>query len=828
MSFRELRTTSFILSPKEYGHVFVYKPGKGFRSVWRRLSDLKRPSGQEHYRLPDASLRAALTVLSGDFVTLDAWRWGREDWAIVSRKRIGTAELRRAFAAWEYVVWPQGATGELGSAAAEDLVVERFSIGDLLGLRPGRCPSPEAKWVWKAGHWEIAHRLAAAPLRLDQGHTAVLKLDGEACLLTWDNLRRAGRTDGCAAMHVIAPRLITLPGLEQPVVHLQSSFVRLATEWNRWVKHAWVDQGPQWPLLYAAVYRRRSGVSGEWSSVWGDQTAEVLRRCNLPTPALPSEIDLSGCGRVRGRLQTPPQRYPIGTGCGQMFHEAVALHARRLLPNAVPVELVKARSTLAPRPATEPDRETIDLAICATGSARLHLTCLYGDDRTRRRLWKAIYGLLGLPAETRPLPEDGVETTIGKLTFVFCSPPGASARLCGQTDRDGLEQWVVQAIERPSSPSDHGTIRAAIIETGDPNVLRGSDRDPKHVIRRVLAGRGIVTQFLSSHSLEEDGEETTEAGASEPADHAAERAVWDLLRSAGVFPHRFPTVEGLSADPWLIGVHVVQRRNDRKSGFRRKWGEGFVVSIVAVKAGDRRAMGFDPQSGWQPLNVFTASFLASPQDMDEARAKSTIETAVEQLLAREPHAKAVLFLDARGCRRFWDALADTRGDRLPRCARADRVGIVRVRPDADEVPRVAGPGGWPASNDLGPGKPSVTNALYRLEQERWPAAMFYVSASATLERPGAHRDHTRFSCTPGALRKNWHALTMTEFWSPFPGPFVPDQLYELAAVLCRHAPTWNGTLERPAPIHLAEAIVLDHPDKYEVRDQDGQTLAIEE
>ena len=31
-------------------------------------------------------------------------------------------------------------------------------------------------------------------------------------------------------------------------------------------------------------------------------------------------------------------------------------------------------------------------------------------------------------------------------------------------------------------------------------------------------------------------------------------------------------------------------------------------------------------------------------------------------------------------------------------------------------------------------------------------------------------------------------------------------------VLCRHAPTWIGTLERPSPMHLAEAIVLDHPD----------------
>jgi hypothetical protein len=47
---------------------------------------------------------------------------------------------------------------------------------------------------------------------------------------------------------------------------------------------------------------------------------------------------------------------------------------------------------------------------------------------------------------------------------------------------------------------------------------------------------------------------------------------------------------------------------------------------------------------------------------------------------------------------------------------------------------------------------------------------------------------------------------------------------KLMNVLCRHAPTWIGTLERPSPMHLAEAIVLDHPDKYETRDAEGQTV----
>ncbi len=93
-----------------------------------------------------------------------------------------------------------------------------------------------------------------------------------------------------------------------------------------------------------------------------------------------------------------------------------------------------------------------------------------------------------------------------------------------------------------------------------------------------------------------------------------------------------------------------------------------------------------------------------------------------------------------------------------------------------------------------------------------------------MNRQGAHRNHTRFSCEPAELQDDWKALTITEFWSPFPGPFYAESLYELAAVLCRHAPTWTATLERPSPIHLAEAVVLDHPDKYESGDAGGQSV----
>jgi hypothetical protein len=75
----------------------------------------------------------------------------------------------------------------------------------------------------------------------------------------------------------------------------------------------------------------------------------------------------------------------------------------------------------------------------------------------------------------------------------------------------------------------------------------------------------------------------------------------------------------------------------------------------------------------------------------------------------------------------------------------------------------------------------------------------------------------------------WSVRPRGEASVPIPDPGAPagrshPPKEKLMNVFCRHAPTWIGTLERPSPMHLARAIVLDHPDKYEARDAEGQTV----
>jgi len=174
----------------------------------------------------------------------------------------------------------------------------------------------------------------------------------------------------------------------------------------------------------------------------------------------------------------------------------------------------------------------------------------------------------------------------------------------------------------------------------------------------------------------------------------------------------------------------------------------------------------------------------------------------------------VLFVEAGGCRRFWGGLKDTGDNTLFGAVNTGKLAVIRVRSHEDEVPRPAGVGEWPEDGMVR--NPSVTDGLLRLENQDWEGARFYISASNTMRQMGQHRHYNRYSddLTKGELRKDWHSLTMTEFWCRHSGPFDMPALYELAARLCREAPTWDGTLNWPSPVHLAKAMLEDHPARY--------------
>jgi hypothetical protein len=328
-------------------------------------------------------------------------------------------------------------------------------------------------------------------------------------------------------------------------------------------------------------------------------------------------------------------------------------------------------------------------------------------------------------------------------------------------------------------------------------------QDPKHVLRRTFAKHGIASQFITADS----GPQAN--GEDDEQDFGAERAVWDLLRSAGAFVRAFPSVEAEGPGPLLVGVTAVKRHDRSKvDSVSLQSGDGYVVSLVAAEAGTRRAFGFDRKRGWQPLGDATPGFLTEDHNMNVEQARRMLEDAIKRLLVNQPSRRFIVFFDSPACRSLVFGLSDTGDGLLPAYLRSERVAVVRVRSDSNQVPRPAGLGPWQNQ----PTFTGTMHALLRLENAQWDGVGFYISTPPMLGRPGPHRfGHTRHHARAADQKRDWHSLNLTEFRCLQPGPFQSEDLCELSARLCRQAPTWEGTLNAPSPIHLAKALVRDHP-----------------
>ena len=788
-----VRTTSFRLKPEHFGYVHLYRAGRRFQAVWQRLEDAySRGDQRDQRKLPYKGFVTALRVYSADFVRMFV---DRGQITIASRQPLDVDVLQSAFNAWEYAVWPQLAKGAL-SDVVDDLQGTHVSVWDSVQVRPRACANADT-WVWEVAGWEIAHRLASAALVLDGGITATLRLDTNGNLLTWDRPVTApsARLGPAFALHRIKPKLVTIPGLSAPALNFEGSLTRLSVLWG-FVKRAWIDRGPDRSLLAVDVKRRK--VGDDWQSYFADASTEVLRRMDLNEIADPQHIDLQSSKVVRGRLSQARTGFPIGTGPGQMFHEAIALHVHRCVPDLEPVELCKARRSL-PSP-NQGALASADVKAAArhVRGKELRIVALYAGDDTRKRMLDAVRPVFpSLPRRVL----DGEIYEDGPLEITFCSPRGAEL-LIQNGDATAIRDWIGGVARRWTNDK---IMTAALIETTPEDDRSAEGDDPKFVIRDALANMGIVSQFMSSSSAPKP-----KRGSSEPLkDHAAERALWDLLRGAGAFPRPFPNVSAVPDGTLLVGLHVVQRRLSGPNSFNK----GFVISLVAAEAGGRDARALAPDGKWYPLGRATAAFHATGHDFERERVVSWIDGGLSSLLNQFPSRSAIIFADAIGCRRFFTALKDTGGDGVPSIVRGGRAALVRVR--SSEVPRPAGIGEWP-DDDL-PGKPHTQNALLKHAHEDWDGAHYYINTPRNMSVQGMHRTNTRFSAAeedPASLRDNWQALNLTEFLCIRSGPFESETLYDLAALLCREAPTWDGTLDLPSPCHLAKAMVEDHPGQY--------------
>jgi hypothetical protein len=805
-----IRTAAFRLSREHFGVVHVYRPGPDFCRVWEQLErQYRRTAGASAMaRLPYRGLATALRVSSGDFVALQR-QVAQGNAFVISRRPISRDQLAMAVGAWEVHALHMH-EGPISNVLS-DLTCEEVSVSQYLQHRRGLCPTiaEEGRWVWEVGIWEAAHRLAERAMQTDAGQVA-LRLDSDAALLTWNRLLCIEKRKGTyAAMHKVVLHLVTIPGVEEPVISLQSGLVRLAPTWRETggARYAWADLAPDAPILRARVRNRRVGESFE--TLWDDCAAEVLQGVELePLPDTATNPTLSG--QLRTGYARSPRSHALGRGVGPWFHEYVARHATEALQGvAIPLQLKATRprwptaKVIAARPSLSFEED----------KASLRIWVIYAEAEVRRRVRDALAHVLREDAHTQDQPhlaklaerlnslEDEAILRAGPLEVRFIKPPQAGT-LLQRAERQAIRRWLGEWL--PATDPD-GVATAALIET-DEGAANGDNElaDPKQVLRGALAERGIVTQFITKASAPKPKAASKEA-KDKFGDHAAAGAVNDLLRSAGFFLRPFPEVGG-GTDTLVVGIYCI--RATHKTTGR---GASYLVNLVAASLGGRKAWGFAEGSGWVALHEATAWFLSSDHTLSEQQARERVERAVGQLSVAFRDKPVILLFDAFGCRRMWPCLTDKSIGEPEIWMKRDSKAIVRVRAVSVEVPRPAGT----ISEDgkLAPMKHTSFRHV-AISGAQGLAPTFVQSGSAVMDQGKSARKFTRLAAELKNLKEDWHSLGSTELLALEPGRWERDELLEQVAMLCRVAPTWERTLRWPSPLHLARAVVRDHPHGY--------------
>lgn len=819
-----IRTTAFRLSADLFGHVYVYRAGLRFARAWQNLERSRRPPGDPaaFNSSPYHGLAIALRILTGDFVSIKHWMRSDERQApvdqaiIITRRPIPHTDLTTAVIAWESRALKRSDSPI--AQVLDDLYCEEVRVADLISTRPGLCPSFSERWAWNAGVWEAAHRLSAHAMETDHGPLC-LRLDSEATLLTWDDLVQNQKRNA-AAMHRLRLKLMTIPGVEEPVLSIQSGLVRLAPTWRaaNGARYAWAAMNETSPILRAEVRPVRT-ADGGYDMKWNDCAAEVLQGASLdPLPCVSNEPTFTGSLRTGYAKQ--PSRHPIGKGSGPWFDEYVAHHARRMLGNvAHPVVLSACKIPNGWREKSA--RVSLKLDAQPQLPLQLQILVIYAGASIRRRVRDGILSVLKEDAHSSDLEalrefadrlpgiDDGIPLRLGPIEISFIRPHEALKGLTQRQSYEAIKRWLDAFW--PQVDKNRGAALAAIIETD----VQAADKpqqpdglaDPKQVLRRQLAAKGVVTQFIAQASAGATTQDGKDMGhPDEPQDHAAANAVKDLLRSAGFFLKPFPEF-GCGNGTIVVGVYGVR---PTKIKWKRR-SAAYVVNLVAVSLGTCDAWGFVDEQGWIPIAQATARFLATDQEDSEIEAKQKAERAIEQLAVRFGEHPVVLLFDACGCRRFWRCLTNE-SDQVPdHWMVGENRAVVRVRAEPSELVRPAGVGEW--SDRFMPAKHTPFR-LMSLGDRQSVTPTYLISGSSVMDRERSARESTRMATSPHGLRKDWHSLGVTELHVLAPGPFEPETLLRQIGLLCRVAPSWDRTLRWPSPLHLARAIVRDHPKGY--------------
>jgi len=807
------------------GTVTAYPLSEEFLEAWNRLP----PPPDMRHKQPYRALAIALTAATGQRIRL----FGERDLAETERQRgdrmllvtdapLG-ARFRIAMRAWERFV--RGAAADVELADLLPTPEQTRPLADYVRFREDGVPLAP-NWVFEIAAWQVMRKLATVPLRVGEERSQRLRMDTNGHLLAWDTddvLRANSQVD--FGMCRIRARLTTRGGVDDLVLTFDAHVSRFRNRWS-YAKHAWQSRGADRPIVRIPLWHRRHD-DGTWTTHLRSGIEAVLKANEISAIRVGQDLPL-----IPGDIRPSARSFhdhTIGSGQGPRYLARLHDHVRKCLPGLEELQLVHDKEIIVPaRKAKAGDLPSIDVS--STGHQGILVLCLYATTLAHSRML----------AELRALTDTRVDPVPGGPAVPLVPGVEVAVRHCPAFLRHGVGNRADLRDEVLDLEPVPGRLVVAWVETEyHPEVPIAAKDDAKPRLRRLLAKRGIPSQFLATDPPEVKVPRTRreqERRAKQKA-FAARSALRDLFRLAGATgrglaspPGAEDAVNPLGRDALLVGIHA--RRQHAGDGEENP----LVLTMVAldVRLGASSWPAHMPDAigrTWVPVARGVAEFHAGcigtsslgRTEVKAARARDHVERALRALVTGDRVGlPLVIFVDTVATRTIWRGLQDQSldegalpGDLL--VADGCDVAVVRLNDDVDEIGRpVNRVGGRRATRPETPGSPGRTPKLYRVTDSTRPLWMF-PRMSRTIDSIGGRAGAmaTRWTLSAEDARemgRPWHSYTATEILVVRDGGFAPGALAAMTARLCEHSGSWVGRTVFPVPLHLAVGADRDHPE----------------
>lgn len=765
MKTLELRTTLFKFDPTQLGEAYRVQVGTHYIDAWQALQGL---TPKPHPGLPTTGLEEMLAVLSGGPVKVNLFP--QKDGgvsAILLLNPVPIDRINEALHLWSMDVlriWNQQLEGFEGKLVVTGLVPLPASglvvPGDISSLAYTVIP-------WLVGQALIKNPMQASrPIKLYQS--------ADTTLLAWDDpIVSENDVRYASALHAIEPKLILLRGRDKPYLQLRVKLSQIMPSWAGKKKHAWVKVGDL--IVKAKIKTRR--VDDQWRTFYEHPVEKLLTFMGVPTFPNISEGNIPIDSDVRPIPSTPPSTPLIASGPGPQFLDQASFHLLRSLPGTSALLAKKAVASMK-EVRTEATGEVVNLAVMVL-AAHSEL-------------------MLRLHAASRSLAVDSQffrKVTPPLITLTRLDVPDAQRMLAGENDSHVLKEWLLSHVIPAAKQQP---TQVAIIETSSAAAALSPEKDPKHLIRRVLAEHGIATQFIM-HGDSTD-EPKKKLKAQDARDFKALNSLIEAIRLSGYLPAPTPRIKAMPENTTVLSIMV-----DR---FQDKGWSTLLPIITRATLGSR-----SPEVFWfDPGSDFVGKWFSYTDGLTAIHATTSLLTpdTLRKLVTQSflvPTSTAdgplIVCLDSN-LRTFYGGLKDSPGQGLPPVPQG--AAIVRIRADED-VAQVSG------NQTFSPYTPHYIGTKVGVFQScENPDVYYFISPSKQFGTVRSQRHNTRYDVSDRDLRDPWQQLGVTEITIIEPGTFASTTATaEQVALLCRNAPFWDGHLRLPGLMHLGAQIAGDHP-----------------